>query len=158
MLVIDLQTLIKMSFEPRVFMHKWVRSRWLKSCWWNLFPSIWVCLLVSWLIVYGLLMCVERPLCWYDYCWNWGKTFLIWYWLDEHDEDWEISFPDFLFDPLEGFVRVLHVFMRRNSCIGPAHCHASVMIGLGALTQLTGHGGLVIRGVLPLALFIPLKY
>ena len=63
-IVIDLSLVITMSFEPRIFMHKWVSYMWLKSWWWFSFPSICTCLLVSWWNIYVLWMYHDGPTRW----------------------------------------------------------------------------------------------
>lgn len=83
-----------MSFEPLIFVLKWVSYRHLKFWCWFVFPSICTCLLFSWWIVDGLFMYAGRRTQWCVCFWNWRKKFMTWDFSDEHDEGGEIWFPE----------------------------------------------------------------
>lgn len=55
-ILVDLLMVMILHFESSDFVHNWVRSMRLKFWWWNLFPSIRVCLCVYWWNVGWLLM------------------------------------------------------------------------------------------------------
>lgn len=126
--------LSKLSFIPWNSVPKWVRSRWLKFWWWNLFYSIRAYVLISWWNVGRLLLYVERPSHWYAQN-PFLKTFVL-----EHGycswwtrRRWWNLVSRRAFDLSHCFIRVLHVFVWICTCTGPHQRVHGVLIGLGEL-------------------------